>query len=157
MKKETLVGVSDHIRILQKLNESYEDNPTKEAAQGIIDYVDNEIPSQSLDPHDTQSNFAKHLLFGAFLGGILNYFAMKYFGLEDNKMVGVPAWIVLSALITYGIRRVKKQSVESSIFRHYLKLKKMQYTQRKQDEIAALEDKYLNVSAPADTLLCSKS
>jgi len=153
MKKETLVGVSDHIRILQKLNEFYENNPTKEAAQNIIDYVDDEIPSQSLDPHDTQHNFVKHLLFGAILGGILNYFAMKYFGLENNKMVGVLAWIVLSALITYGIRRIEKQSVESSIFRHYLKLKKMQYAQKKQDEIAALEDKYLNASAPAEKKL----
>lgn len=150
MKEKTLVGVSDHVRILQKLNELYEKTPTKETAQSIIDYVDNEIPSQSLNPYDKQSNFARHLLFGAIFGAVLNYFVMKYFGLEDSKMIGLSAWIALTALITYGMDRLEKQSVESSIFRHYLKLKKMQYEQKKQDEIMALEDKYLNVSAQAD-------
>lgn len=151
MKEKTLVGMSEHIRILQKLNESYEDSPTKEAAQKIIDYIDNEIPSQSLDPYDTQDNFAKHLLFGAIIGAILNYFTMKLFELEDSRIIALSAWIVFSALVTYGIRRVEKQSVESSIIRHYLKLKKMQHAQRKQDEIAALEDKYLNASASMQT------
>lgn len=150
MKKETLVDVSDHVRILQKLNELYEKNPTKETAQSIIDYVDNEIPSQSLNPYVEERNFVRHLLFGAMFGAILNYFVMKYFGLEDSKMIGLSAWIALTALITYGMVRLENQSVESSIFRHYLKLKKMQYEQKKQDEIKALEDKYINTFTSAD-------
>lgn len=136
MKEKDLVSMSDHVKILQKLNELYENNPTEEAAQIILDFVDNELP-KGVYTYDNDSDFNFILVFSLITTVISTYWVENIINLIPIFAISV----ILAAVIKIIL---DTRADKTSIFRYYFELNTMRESQKKQDAIAALETKYFS-------------
>lgn len=139
--------VQSRFDILQELNKQYDNEPTEQTAQKIIDFVENELKTSYaliVEPR-TRSSFKSTI--SLFSGAVISVITSNYVG---------SAWVnfvvfFISIFATFNILKfVEKQTDKTWKFRHYVVLKEKHYKEAKKAEIESLKDKYLNASASAD-------
>lgn len=132
----------NYIDILQALNKQYDNAPTEQTAQKIIDFVENEL-NISYDAIMELKEKSEMKIGASILWGMLMLTLVAAF-FTKNAGVLFATFFASSITTFYILKFVEKENNKTWKFRHYVVLKKMRNEQKTQDEIAVLEDKYLN-------------
>ena len=136
MKEKTLTD------ILQGLNKQYDNEPSEETAQKILDFVENELNTTYGEilrvKYQNENKIGASVLSGILMVALVAFFA------KSREMILFVTFFA-SVIVTFFILAYVEQKNEKVWrFRHYVVLKKLRDKQKKQDEIKALEAKYLN-------------
>lgn len=136
--KNTILG------ILQELNKQYDNEPTDQTAQKIIDFVENELEA-SYELIVEAKEKRENKLGASILSGILMVALVGSFA--KTAEVLFITFFVSSIVAFYTLKFVEKENNKTWVYRYYVVLKEKQLEKAKEDKIKNLESKYLSDSS----------